>query len=63
MDFINSLIAIITIYIILHLPAIIMLIVGLQRRKTRPRSAKILLILASIYFLIGGGICGAILTG
>jgi hypothetical protein len=53
---------VILIYLICHLPAIIMLMVGLERRKTRPKSAKILLIAAGIYFLIGGGICGAILT-
>jgi len=38
-----------------------MLILGLKRRKTRPDNARKLLIGAGIYFLIGGGICGAML--
>lgn len=48
-------------YLVCHIPAIIMLILGFKRLKTRPENARILLILASIYFLIGGGICGTIL--
>jgi hypothetical protein len=40
----------------------ILLILGLTRLKSRPENAKKLLIAAGIYFLIGGGICGAILT-
>lgn len=53
---------IIIIYLICHSPAIIMLIIGLTRLKSRPDNAKKLLIAAGIYFLIGGGICGALLT-
>ncbi len=53
---------IVVIYLICHSPAIIMLIIGLRRRKTRPESAQKLFIAAGIYFLIGGGICGALLT-
>lgn len=53
---------VIIIYIICHLPAFIMLGIGLSRRKTRPENARKLFIAASIYFLIGGGICGAILS-
>jgi hypothetical protein len=53
---------IIIIYLFCHIPAIIMLIIGLTRLKSRPENAKKLLIAAGIYFLIGGGICGAILT-
>ena len=53
---------IIIIYLVCHSPAIIMLIIGLTRLKSRPENAKKLLIAAGIYFLIGGGICGAILT-
>lgn len=60
MDGILSLIIII--YLVCHTPAIIMLIVGLNRLKTRPEDAKKLLIAAGIYFLIGGGICGAMLS-
>lgn len=50
------------VYLVLHIPAIILLVLGLKRLKTRPENAKILLIIAGIYFLIGGGICGALLT-
>ncbi|WMW77026.1 hypothetical protein RF683_05880 [Flavobacterium sp. 20NA77.7] len=60
MDGILSLIIII--YLVCHSPAIIMLIIGLTRLKSRPENAKKLLIAAGIYFLIGGGICGALLT-
>jgi hypothetical protein len=52
---------IIIIYLICHIPAIIMLILGLNRLKTRPENARKLLIACGIYFLIGGGICGALL--
>ncbi len=57
----NILPLILAIYIICHLPAIILLIIGLLRLKTRPENAKKFLIAASIYFIIGGGICGTIL--
>jgi len=60
MDGILSLIIII--YLVCHTPAIIMLIIGLNRLKTRPENAKKLLIASGIYFLIGGGICGTLFT-
>lgn len=50
---------IIIIYLVCHLPAIIMLIIGLRKLKTSPDTAKKLLIAAGIYFLIGAGVCGA----
>lgn len=53
---------IIIIYLVCHIPAIILLILGLTRLKSRPENAKKLLIAAGIYFLIGGGICGALIT-
>ena len=53
---------IIIIYIVFHSPAIIMLTLGLNQLKIRPENAKKLLIAAGIYFLIGGGICGVLLT-
>ncbi len=53
---------IIILYLIAHIPAIIMLIIGLRRLKSKPESAKKLLIIAGIYFLIGGGICGSLLN-
>lgn len=48
-----------TLYVLFHLPAFILLFMGLSRRKTRPDNAKTLLIYAGLYFLIGAGICGA----
>lgn len=53
---------IIIIYLVCHFPAFIMLILGLNRLKTKPENAKQLLIASGIYFIIGGGVCGAILT-
>ncbi len=52
---------IIIIYLVCHIPAIVMLALGLTKLKTKPETAKKLLIAAGIYFLIGAGICGAIL--
>jgi len=49
-------------YIVCHSPAIVTLIIGLNRLKSRPENAKKLLIFSGVYFLIGGGICGALLT-
>ena len=54
---------IIIFYLVFHLPAIILLVVGLTRLKSRPENAKKLLIGAGIYFLIGGGICGSMFMG
>ncbi|MEO7308836.1 MAG: hypothetical protein ABIX01_00445 [Chitinophagaceae bacterium] len=54
---------VVVIYLVCHIPAFIMLGMGLAKRKTKPEAAKKLLIAAGIYFLIGGGICGAILRG
>lgn len=49
-------------YLVLHIPAFILLIIGLFKLKAKPESAKKFLILSGIYFLIGGGICGSLLT-
>lgn len=54
---------IILVYLVLHSPAIILLIVGMAKRKNNPETAKKLFIAAGIYFLIGAGVCGAIMTG
>lgn len=48
-------------YFILHIPAFIMLIIGLSIRKRKPETAKILFIITAAYFVIGGGICGSML--
>ena len=53
---------IVIIYLVCHLPAIILLILGLSRLKKRPENAKTLLIISALYFLIGAGICGALLS-
>jgi hypothetical protein len=46
--------------LVYFLPGIIMLIIGLTRLKTRPENARKFLIGAGVYFLIAGGICGAL---
>jgi hypothetical protein len=53
---------ILVVYVILHSPAIILVIVGLVRRKTHPENSKMLFTIAGIYFLIGAGICGLLLS-
>ena len=52
---------IVIIYLICHIPAFIFLSFGLTKLKTKPEEAKKWLILAGIYFIIGGGICGSML--
>lgn len=59
----NGFFIILIIYLFCHLPAIILMVLGLIWRKSKPRTAKVLLIIAGIYFIVGGGICGTILTG
>lgn len=53
---------IILVYLVLHIPAFILLIVVSVKRKKNPETAKKLFIAAGIYFLIGAGICGTIMT-
>ncbi|MGR6087508.1 MAG: hypothetical protein ACU4F9_05000 [Arcticibacter sp.] len=55
------LILILIIYTIFHIPAFVMLRMGLKQLKTNPTYGKKLLIGAGVYFIIGGGICGALL--
>jgi hypothetical protein len=59
MDGIGFLIFLVLLYWLLP---IILLIVGLVRIKSRPENAKKLLIAAGILFLIGAGVCGALLS-
>ncbi len=54
---------IVGIYLLAHSPAIVCIIVGLFIRKNKPHSAKVLFIIAGVYFLIGTGICGALMSG
>ncbi len=53
---------VVTMYLVCHSPAIITLIIGLYRLKSRPENAKKLMIFSGVYFLVGGGICGALLS-
>ena len=52
---------IMVIYFIAHLPAFIMLGIGIGIRKEKKTRSKNLIIGALIYFIVGGGICGSIL--
>ena len=51
----------IIIFLIAYIPAIILFIVGYSIRSTKPKTTKILYILAVIYVIIGLGICGTLL--
>ncbi len=42
-------------------PPILLTIIGLSINKNQPKSAKVLYILASVYLLIGLGICGSLM--
>ncbi len=48
---------IIGIFLLIYSPAIILFIVGLAKLKKDPKVAKILLILAGVYVLVGAGVC------
>lgn len=52
---------IIAIYFLAHFPAFIMLLSGFTTLKKNPAQAKTLFIIAGVYFVIGGGICGKLL--
>jgi hypothetical protein len=47
--------------ILLGVP-IILSIIGLVLRKKKPKTAKVLFIIAAVYVLIGLGICGTIMN-
>ncbi len=49
------------VYIVLHIPAILLLIIGRNQAKKRPTLSPTLIILGIVYFIIGTGICGNIL--
>ena len=42
-------------------PPILLTIIGLVINKNHPKAAKVLYILASVYLLIGLGICGSLM--
>lgn len=45
---------------ILTIP-LILFIAGMFNRKTNPKTAKILFIIAAVYLLVSSGICGSLL--
>ena len=49
------------IYLICHSPAFLLLLIGKYKEKHDPETSKTLYIIAATYFLIGGGMCGALL--
>jgi hypothetical protein len=52
---------IILIYFILHIPAFILLFIGIDKLKTKRELGITLLIISTVYFIIGGGICGQLM--
>lgn len=42
-------------------PPLLLTIIGLVINKNQPKAAKVLYILASVYLLIGLGICGSLM--
>lgn len=57
----DALFLIIMAYLICHIPAFILLGVGLHKRSKKEESSTGYLLAAAIYFLIGAGICGSII--
>lgn len=53
--------AMIRIYLVLHIPDFILLLIGFKKRNTNPNTTKILFIITGLYFIIGAGICGGML--
>jgi hypothetical protein len=53
--------AIIVALIISNIPAIILILIGYGIRQNKPKTAKILFIIATAYIIIGLGICGTLL--
>jgi hypothetical protein len=49
-------------FLLLNLPAFLMVLVGLAIRKSNPKPSKILFILSGIYLLVGIGLCGLFLN-
>jgi hypothetical protein len=55
--------AVILVYLVCHIPAFILLILGIRGLRKGHSNAKKLLIIARIYFIVGAGICGGLLGG
>ena len=59
----NEIVWLILGFLILALsPAIIMTIIGFSIKKNKPKAAKVLFIIATIYTVIGLGVCGVMLN-
>lgn len=43
-------------------PALLLTIIGLVIRKNNKKAAKVLFIIAAVYFVIGAGFCGTMLS-
>ena len=52
---------IILVLIITHSPAIALFLIGYNIRNRKPKTTKVLYIIATVYTLIGLGICGTLL--
>ena len=55
-----GIVSIIGLYIFFHIPAFILLLIGLYKRKSNPDTSTVLLIIAGMYFIIGAGICASL---
>ena len=49
------------IFLIMHLPSIVLGIIGLAIKKNKPKAAKTLFIIAGVYLVISYGTCGAMI--
>ena len=54
---------ILLILLVMFGPPVVLIILGVNKRKDKPTTANVLFILAAVYVLIGGGICASILNG
>lgn len=48
-------------FAIMLVPPLVLFIIGQRIKKTRKKAAKVCFILATIYLIIGLGICGSII--
>lgn len=53
---------ILLIFAVIFGPPLLLLSIGLSKRKTSPDSAKACYIIAVVYLIIAGGICASILV-
>lgn len=49
-------------YLVFHIPAFVLLFIGLYKRTKQPAKAKNFIIAALVYFIIGAGICGSMMA-